>query len=370
MSARRATSASRPSPPTSSSRAVADARDAAALTEGRDRRDPHVLVLARVARRARAAARVAIAGRTRPSVSTSRARAPGSRTPSSAVSRPTASALGRRRRPLLERALREHPGEAAGGDLADEAADRVEARQPGTERPRGVLADGPPVIGEQRGQHARRLLVEDLGERVHRGDRGDLVVAVQRRGQHPQRAHARIAAGLEGEVVGEADRLDDAGRVAHRIQCRLHAHVASRPRPPRRAARSNRSPPGWTVGWASVNGFTPNIVRSFMRVVAIGDVGVVDDMMHIGDEAMFEAARDELAARGADVVGVSSAPAETAARYGIEAVARIGFDGLDRDAAEARLAAVLALADGRDRLSTGGRRRARSSRPSRQPTAW
>lgn len=88
-----------------------------------------------------------------------------------------------------------------------------------------------------------------------------------------------------------------------------------------------------------------------MRVVALGDVGVVDDMMHIGDEAMFQAARDELGARGATLTAVSSAPAETAARYGIDAVPRIRFDGLDRDAAEARLAAVLALASGRDTLA-------------------
>lgn len=85
-----------------------------------------------------------------------------------------------------------------------------------------------------------------------------------------------------------------------------------------------------------------------MRVVALGDVGVVDDMMHIGDEAMFQAASDELGARGAALVGVSSAPAETASRYGIDAVPRIRFDGLDRAASEARLTDVLALAEGRD----------------------
>src|ERR671912_382735 len=33
-----------------------------------------------------------------------------------------------------------------------------------------------------------------------------------------------------------------------------------------------------------------------MRVVALGDVGVVDDMMHIGDEAMFAAAVGAVAA--------------------------------------------------------------------------
>ncbi|HYI49994.1 MAG TPA: polysaccharide pyruvyl transferase family protein [Microbacterium sp.] len=90
-----------------------------------------------------------------------------------------------------------------------------------------------------------------------------------------------------------------------------------------------------------------------MRVVALGDVGVVDDMMHLGDEAMFQAACDETRARGATVIALSSAPAETAARYGVDAVPRIRFDGLDRSASEARLAAVLALADGRDALDAG-----------------
>ncbi|MGC5224804.1 polysaccharide pyruvyl transferase family protein [Micromonospora sp. DT81.3] len=90
-----------------------------------------------------------------------------------------------------------------------------------------------------------------------------------------------------------------------------------------------------------------------MRLVAIGDVGVVDDMMHIGDEAMFEALRDELTARGADIVALSSAPHETAARYGIRSIARIGFTGLDRSASEARLAAVLAAAEGGAPLAAG-----------------
>ena len=106
-----------------------------------------------------------------------------------------------------------------------------------------------------------------------------------------------------------------------------------------------------------------------MRVVAIGDIGVVDDMMHIGDEAMFESALDAMAARGADVVGVSSAPAESSARYGIEAVGRIGFDGLARDAAESRLEAVLALAQGGTAFDRR-MRHARSSRPLRKRTPW
>jgi polysaccharide pyruvyl transferase WcaK-like protein len=65
-----------------------------------------------------------------------------------------------------------------------------------------------------------------------------------------------------------------------------------------------------------------------MRVVVIGDVGVVDGMLHVGDEAMFDALVDALLGRGVgSIVGISNAPAETAERYGIEAVGRIGFSG-------------------------------------------
>ncbi len=90
-----------------------------------------------------------------------------------------------------------------------------------------------------------------------------------------------------------------------------------------------------------------------MSVIVIGDIGVVDGMMHIGDEAMFEAAATELSARGVDVVGVSSAPDESAARYGAGAVPRLGFAGLDRAAAAARSELLVAAASGRLALPTG-----------------
>jgi polysaccharide pyruvyl transferase WcaK-like protein len=90
-----------------------------------------------------------------------------------------------------------------------------------------------------------------------------------------------------------------------------------------------------------------------VRIVALGDVGVVDGMMHIGDEAMFEALVDELRLRGAtSITALSAAPAETAARYGVEAVSRLGFPG-DRDAGAARFAAVLECAAGRRALPDG-----------------
>lgn len=64
-----------------------------------------------------------------------------------------------------------------------------------------------------------------------------------------------------------------------------------------------------------------------VRVVAIGDVGVVDGMVHIGDEAMFEQFVDRMRARGVtDLVGLSSAPEDTSRRYGVEAVPQVGFD--------------------------------------------
>ncbi len=78
-----------------------------------------------------------------------------------------------------------------------------------------------------------------------------------------------------------------------------------------------------------------------MHIVAIGDIGVADEMIHIGDEAMFEALVNALRARGVDrVTGLSSEPAESSARYGIEAVQPFGF-GADRDANEARMRDIL-----------------------------
>jgi polysaccharide pyruvyl transferase WcaK-like protein len=62
-----------------------------------------------------------------------------------------------------------------------------------------------------------------------------------------------------------------------------------------------------------------------VRIVTIGDVGVLDGMIHVGDEAMFHEATVQLRARGATITGVSSNPAETAERYDVDAVPAIGF---------------------------------------------
>jgi polysaccharide pyruvyl transferase WcaK-like protein len=94
-----------------------------------------------------------------------------------------------------------------------------------------------------------------------------------------------------------------------------------------------------------------------VSVLAIGDVGVVDDLFHVGDEAMFDAAVVELRRRGLDTVGISSAPTETRERYGIDTVDRLGFAGLDRDAARRRAEQLTDAATGRIALAADDRAR-------------
>lgn len=87
-----------------------------------------------------------------------------------------------------------------------------------------------------------------------------------------------------------------------------------------------------------------------MRIVAIGDIGVTDDIIHIGDEAMFGALVAAVRRRGVDhVTGISSSPAESAERYGIGAVEPIGF-GRDRAANEERRGRVIRAARGEGTL--------------------
>jgi polysaccharide pyruvyl transferase WcaK-like protein len=63
-----------------------------------------------------------------------------------------------------------------------------------------------------------------------------------------------------------------------------------------------------------------------LRIVVIGDVGVIDNMVHVGDEAMFDEMVFQLRSRGVEhITGISSNAAETRERYGIDAVAGIGF---------------------------------------------
>ena len=79
-----------------------------------------------------------------------------------------------------------------------------------------------------------------------------------------------------------------------------------------------------------------------MHIVTIGDIGPIDDMIHIGDEAMFDAAVRELRARGVDrVTAVSSNPDDSAARYGVDAVLP-----LSRGGSNEQLREVIASADG------------------------
>ncbi|TDN91782.1 polysaccharide pyruvyl transferase WcaK-like protein [Microbacterium sp. BK668] len=90
-----------------------------------------------------------------------------------------------------------------------------------------------------------------------------------------------------------------------------------------------------------------------MSILTIGDIGVSSGIIHIGDEAMFEAARDELADRGIPITGISSQPDESARRYGIPVVGRLGFAGLARADAQERAALLLDVAAGIRELPPG-----------------
>jgi len=81
-----------------------------------------------------------------------------------------------------------------------------------------------------------------------------------------------------------------------------------------------------------------------MHFVAIGDIGPLDGMLHVGDEAMFEALVLELRARGVDrVTAISSNVDDTRERYGVEAVEGLGFTA-DRENNEQLLAAGVSRA--------------------------
>ena len=134
---------------------------------------------------------VAMECRTSPRVSTRRARASGCGDAEERALDAHDQLLGRRGRPLLERALRQHAGESAVDDHAEERAHRVGTREAGAERPGRVLAEEGPLVGQQADEHPARLAVEHLGEGVGRGDRGQLVVAAERLGEHPDGADAR-----------------------------------------------------------------------------------------------------------------------------------------------------------------------------------
>jgi len=88
-----------------------------------------------------------------------------------------------------------------------------------------------------------------------------------------------------------------------------------------------------------------------MNLVLIGDVGVLDGMIHIGDEAMFDEALHQLRRRSPElrVTAISANPAETAERYGVAAIERVGFTSgasFDRAADEERMRRVALTAAG------------------------
>lgn len=62
------------------------------------------------------------------------------------------------------------------------------------------------------------------------------------------------------------------------------------------------------------------------KVLLVGDVGLRDGRFHVGDEAMFAAAVEELRRRGVGALSATSVtPFETSERYGVEAVGRLDF---------------------------------------------
>ena len=74
-----------------------------------------------------------------------------------------------------------------------------------------------------------------------------------------------------------------------------------------------------------------NVMQLGVRILSIGDIGPLDGMLHVGDEAMFEAMVLELRARGgSSFIGLSSNVSDSASRYGIEAIPNFGFTREDR----------------------------------------
>ncbi|WP_382310113.1 hypothetical protein [Herbiconiux sp. UC225_62] len=74
-----------------------------------------------------------------------------------------------------------------------------------------MFAEEAAVVREETGEGPIGGVVDDLTQGVGRGDRGHVVVALQRRREHPQCAQSRFTAGLERDVVGQSHGLDDAG---------------------------------------------------------------------------------------------------------------------------------------------------------------
>jgi hypothetical protein len=89
-----------------------------------------------------------------------------------------------------------------------------------------VLTEEGAFVGQEADEHPAGLAVEHLGEGVGRGDRGELVVAAKRLCEDPEGADAGIASGLEGQVVREAQRIDDRRCGHDGVECGLDSHGA------------------------------------------------------------------------------------------------------------------------------------------------
>jgi len=90
-----------------------------------------------------------------------------------------------------------------------------------------------------------------------------------------------------------------------------------------------------------------------MRLVVIGDIGPLDDMIHIGDEAMFDAAVTQLRQRGVDgITAITSNPSDTSERYGVETVVPLARGGSPEEVREAIAASDGVLVAGGGNLSS------------------
>ena len=169
---------------------------------------------------------VAMECRTSPSVSTRRARASGASTPRSAPSTPTTNC-----------------SEVAPDHRSSVRCASIPVNPPSTTMPRSApiaSARGRPEPSAQAACSRRKarssdrrptslrpgLAVEHLGEGVRRGDRGELVIAAECLCEDPDGADTGIASGLEGQVVGEAQRVDDRRRGRDGVECGLDSHGA------------------------------------------------------------------------------------------------------------------------------------------------
>jgi hypothetical protein len=120
--------------------------------------------------------------------------------------------------PPVQGALGQHPAEAARHDRRDQGIQRVGARRPGHQGPGGMLPEEAARVGEQPGQHVPGRVAVHRAERVHGGDRGQLVGATGRPSERPD----GIGTGDRGRGAQVVTQLLDQTRSLPDVpQCRV-----------------------------------------------------------------------------------------------------------------------------------------------------